>query len=147
MHVCHQVASQGVRPDSLIEVTGHVYGLNDSPSAWQQKLHKVLISVGFKVSRFDACLYQLRDQGGKLVGIYGVHVDDCATGGEGVVYDSAMRQLKEQFEFRKWRTLDGDFCGARYTQCSKTFAITMSQAKFANNLRPLHTESQPLCQP
>lgn len=127
----------GVPPDSLIEVTGHVYGLNDSPSAWQQKLHKVLISVGFKVSRFDACLYQLRDQGGKLVGIY-VHVDDCATGGEGVVYDTAMKQLKEQFEFRKWRTLDGDFCGARYTQCSKTFAITMSQAKFANNLRPLH---------
>ena len=67
-----------------------------------------------------------------------MHVDDCATGGEGAVYDSAMKQLKEQFEFRKWRTLDGDFCGARYTQCSKTFAITMGQAKFANNLRPLH---------
>ena len=128
----------GVPPDSLIEITGHVYGLNDSPSAWQQKLHRVLLSVGFQVSRFDACLYQLRDREGKLVGIYGVHVDDCATGGHGNCYELAMKKLKEQFEFRKWRTLDGDFCGARYTQCPKSFAITMSQAKFANNLRPLH---------
>ena len=27
----------GVPSDALIKVTGHVYGLNDSPSAWQQK--------------------------------------------------------------------------------------------------------------
>ena len=128
----------GVPTDALIEVTGHVYGLNDSPSAWQQKLHKVLVSVGFRVSRFDACLYQLRDATGQLVGVYGVHVDDCATGGSGKVYETAMSQLKSQFEFRKWRTLDGDFCGARYTQCPQTFEITMSQSKFANGLRPLH---------
>ena len=128
----------GVPSDALIEVTGHVYGLNDSPSAWQQKLHKVLLSVGFQVSRFDACLYHLRDKKGCLVGIYGVHVDDCATGGQGPVFEKAMEELKRQFEFRKWRTLDGDFCGARYTQDPQSFAITMSQSKYAQTLRPLH---------
>ena len=63
----------GVPSDALIEVTGHVYGLNDSPSAWQQKLHRELLSVGFSASRFDPCLYTLRDEAGVLCGIYGVH--------------------------------------------------------------------------
>ena len=124
----------GVPDDALIEITGHVYGLNDSPAAWQQKLNQVLLSVGFEPSRFDPCLYYLRDQG-KLVGIYGVHVDDCATGGAGPRYEKAMIDLKQAFEFRKWRLWDGDFCGARYTQNEKTFEISMSQAKFVEKIR------------
>ena len=72
-------------------MTGHVYGLNDSPSAWQQKLH----CEEFVASRFDPCLYTLRDASGELVGIYGVHVDDCATGRSGPKYEQAMAQLKE----------------------------------------------------
>ena len=110
----------------------------NSPSAWQQKLHRELLSVGFVASRFDPCLYTLRDESGKLVGIYGVHVDDCATGGFGSKYDKAMAQLKAKFEFRKWRFLDGDFCGARYVQDPVSFEISMSQAKFASGIRPLH---------
>jgi hypothetical protein len=128
----------GVPSDALIEVTGHVYGLNDSPSAWQQKLHNVVTSVGFCASRFDPCLYTLRNKTGELVGIYGVHVDDCATGGSGEVYERAMSQLKQKFEFRKWRIHDGDFCGARYTQNPDTFEISMSQSKFATGIKPLH---------
>eukprot|EP00435_Cladocopium_sp_Y103_P060490 s2072_g22.t1 len=135
----------GVPSDALIEITGHVYGLNDSPSAWQQKLHRELLSVGFVASRFDPCLYTLRDASGELCGICGVHVDDCATGGAGKQYEQAMVQLKQKFEFRKWRFLDGDFCGARYTQDPVTFEISMSQSKFASGIRPLHM-SRSRCQ-
>ena len=134
----------GVPDDALIEITGHAYGLNDSPAAWQQKLNQVLLSVGFEPSRFDPCLYYLRDQG-RLVGIYGVHVDDCATGGAGQRYEKAMIDLKQAFEFRKWRLWDGDFCGARYTQNEKTFEISMSQAKFVEKIRPMHL-SRTRCQ-
>ena len=69
----------GVPEDALIEVTGHVYGLNDSPSAWYRKLDSELIAAGFERSKIDNCLYYMRE-GSKLTGIYGVHVDDCATG-------------------------------------------------------------------
>ena len=127
----------GVPPDALIEVIGHIYGLNDSPSAWSKCLDKALRAAGFIRSKFDPCLYQLRDASGKLVGIYGVHVDDCATGGEGELYEKALAQLKRVFEFRKWRLDDGEFCGARYTQDPVSFAITMSQDKFCDKLRPL----------
>ena len=127
----------GVPPDALIEVVGHIYGLNDSPSAWSKCLDKALRAAGFIRSKFDPCLYQLRDASGQLVGIYGVHVDDCATGGEGELYERALAQLKQAFEFRKWRLDDGEFCGARYTQDPVTFAITMTQDKFCDKLRPL----------
>ena len=127
----------GVPSDALVEVTGHVYGLNDSPSAWQKKLDQVLREIGFQPSRFDSCFYCLRDQG-KLVGVYGVHVDDCATGGEGPVYEKALALLRSKFEFRKWRTGDGDFCGSRYTQDEQSKEITMNQTAFLDKLKPLH---------
>ena len=65
----------GIPDDALIEVVGHVYGLNDSPSAWYKRLSGVLLSAGFERSRFDSCLFYMRE-GQKLTGIYGVHVDD-----------------------------------------------------------------------
>ncbi|OLP84633.1 Copia protein, partial [Symbiodinium microadriaticum] len=126
----------GVPSDALIEVIGHVYGLNDAPSAWMKTLNRALLDIGFERSRFDPCIYFMRDQG-KLVGIYGVHVDDSATGGEGAKYEAALEALRKRFEFRKWRLGDGDFCGARYRQDPNSFAITMSQEGFVEKLRPL----------
>lgn len=127
----------GVPDDALIEVLGHVYGLNDSPSAWFRKLSAELTRVGFEKSQFDSCLFYFRE-GNKLRGIYGVHVDDCVTGGEGEAYNAAINELRRTFEFRKWRIGEGDFCGSQYKQCPETMTITMSQEKFAQKVRPLH---------
>ena len=135
----------GVPDDALIEVTGHVYGLNDSPSAWQKRLNSELIAAGFTPSRFDPCLYFLRNREGALTGIYGVHVDDCATGGHGPEYEQALQKLKSVFEFRKWRLGDGDFCGANYRQDPVSCEITMSQSKFVEKIRPMRL-SRTRCQ-
>ena len=43
----------GVPEDALIEVIGHVYGLNDSPAAWHRTLDAALREVGFSRSKFD----------------------------------------------------------------------------------------------
>ena len=129
----------GIPDDALIEVVGHVYGLNDSPSAWYKRLSGVLLSAGFERSRFDSCLFYMRE-GQKLTGIYGVHVDDCATAGVGPKYEAALKYLQSNFEFRKWRDglEGGDFCGATYFQNAESGEITMSQSKFIDKLRPLH---------
>ncbi|OLP88380.1 putative transposon protein [Symbiodinium microadriaticum] len=135
----------GVPSDALIEVLGHVYGLNDAPSAWQKTLNKALLEVGFERSRFDPCIYYMRDNG-RLVGIYGVHVDDSATGGDGEKYNSALEALRQRFEFRKWRIGDGDFCGAHYKQDPTSHDITMSQEGFVEKLRPLRLSRTRLLQ-
>ena len=127
----------GVPDNALIEVLGHVYGLNDSPAAWYKKLCSELLAVGFERSQFDSCVFYMRDQG-QLTGVYGIHVDDSVTGGTGEKYEGALKQLQSKFEFRKWRVGDGDFCGANYVQDPHTGEITMSQEKFAQKIKPLH---------
>ena len=126
----------GVPEDALIEVLGRVYGLNDSPSAWSKTLNQALLDVGFERSRLDPCLYFMREAG-KLTGIFGVHVDDNATGGEGDKYHRALESLKKRFEFRKWRLGNGDFCGANYNQDASSGEITMTQETFVGKLSPL----------
>ena len=58
----------------------------------------------------------------------------------GPVYAKAMEELKRQFEFRKWRNLDGDFCGARYTQDSRPSILCHHHepVQIRADLRPLH---------
>ena len=101
-------------PDSLVEVLGHVYGLNDAPSTWQKTLNQAWLDFGFVESRFDPCVYYLREDSGNLVEVYGVH--DCSTSGSGPTYEQTLEKLRQRFEFRKWRIADGDFCGARCRQ-------------------------------
>ena len=133
----------GVPDDALIEVLGHVYGLNDSPAAWYKKLCSELLAVGFERSQFDSCVFYMRDKG-QITGVYGIHVDDSVTGGVGDKYENALKQLQSKFEFRKWRLGDGDFCGANYVQDPKTGEITMSQEKFAQKIKPLHFSKERL---
>ena len=94
----------GVPSDALIEVIGHIYGLNSAPSAWRRTLTSALLDVGFVQSKYDPCLFYMR-KGEQLMGIYGVHVDDCATGGVREKYQRALEALRKRFEFRRvlWR--------------------------------------------
>ena len=136
----------GIPDDALIEVLGHVYGLNDSPCAWFERLKQVLLESGFEQSRFDCCLFYMRDKNQQLSGVYGIHVDDCATGGQGPEYEAALAHLRKSFEFRKWREGNGDFCGSSYIQDPVNFTIQMSQEKFIQKIRPMHLSKQRQCE-
>ena len=65
----------------------------------------------------------------------GVHVDDTAIGGQGPLFEAAVAKLKSRFPYRKWRTAEGEFCGAYYRQNSSSFEIRVSQQQFAEGLR------------
>ena len=132
----------GVDDEQLVEVLGNVYGQNDAPAAWYKVFDAEVQKAGFVRSSFDACLYFLRDDTNRLVGILGSHVDDTVTGGEGPVYANALKYLKNRFPYRKWRVDEGEFCGAHYKQDPKTKEITMNQNTFAQNLRPAYLPSK-----
>eukprot|EP00435_Cladocopium_sp_Y103_P001293 s456_g1.t1 len=127
----------GIEEDCLIEVLGNVYGQNDAPAAWYKVFNDEVLKAGFERSKFDNCLYWLKEDG-RLVGALGAHVDDTATGGSGVKYQKALAYLKQRFPYRKWRVNEGEFCGAHYRQDVQTMAIHMSQKNFAEALKPVH---------
>ena len=131
----------GASSEQLVEILGNVYGQNDAPAAWYKVFDSEVLAAGFSRSRYDACLYTLRDSQNRLVGILGSHVDDTVTGGHGEVYEQALKRLKNRFPYRKWRISEGEFCGAHYKQCPKTFEIEMDQSTFASNLKPVYVSN------
>ena len=127
----------GIDEDCLIEVLGNVYGQNDAPAAWYKVFNEEVLKAGFERSKFDNCLYWMKENG-KLVGALGAHVDDTATGGSGSKYTKALEYLRQRFPYRKWRMDEGEFCGAHYQQDPSSMSIKMSQKSFADALRPAH---------
>ena len=125
----------GVPSDAVIEVLGNVYGQNDAPSAWYKTFDLEACQTGWIRSKLDPCLYTLRDEKNMLCGIMGVHVDDTAVNGAGKKFEQAIATLKARFPYRKWRTSEGEFCGAYYVQDCRTGDIHMSQKQFAETLR------------
>ena len=77
-------------------------------------------------------------QQNRLCGVLGAHVDDTVTGGFGVLYEKALSHLRNRFPYRKWRTGEGEFCGAHYKQDPVTKEIVMDQSSFAQNLKPAY---------
>eukprot|EP00435_Cladocopium_sp_Y103_P020594 s2229_g5.t1 len=127
----------GVDPECLLEILGNVYGQNDAPAAWHKVFDEAVVKAGFERSRFDNCLYWMRENG-KLTGCLGAHVDDTATGGIGQKYEQALAYLRTRFPYRKWRTGEGEFCGSHYRQCPTTKVIHLSQQGFAEGLKPAY---------
>eukprot|EP00435_Cladocopium_sp_Y103_P038006 s382_g10.t1 len=117
----------GVDPECLLEILGNVYGQNDAPAAWHKVFDEAVVKAGFERSRFDNCLYWMRENG-ELTGCLGAHVDDTATGGVGQKYEQALAYLRNRFPYRKRRTGEGEFCGSHYRQCPTTKAQAMVAA-------------------
>ena len=64
----------------------------------------------------------------------GVHADDTALGGEGTLLNSSIAQLKQRFQYRKWREAEGEFCGAWYKQ-SPSGETMVNMSSFADKMR------------
>ena len=125
----------GLPEDAVIEICGNIYGQNDAPASWHRTFDESLKALQWKPSCFDPCLYQLRDEHNSLVGLLGIHVDDCALGGHGPVFEASVAKLKERFPFRKWRVRHGEFCGAMYSQ-QDDGSIRMSMKTSVDKIKP-----------
>ena len=132
----------GIKPGSLVQVLGNIYGANDAPANWYKEFDDVTLQSGFSRSKFDSCLYFCRGPNGELQGVLGAHVDDTITGGSGEVYKQAICTLKKIFPFRKWRTLSGEFLGTWYEQDPITQEISYHRQDYANSIKPIHVSRE-----
>lgn len=132
----------GVKPGSLVQVLGNIYGANDAPANWYKEFNDVTVQAGFTRSRFDSCLYWCFGPKGELQGVLGAHVDDTITGGSGEAYERAIAFLKDRFPFRKWRTGSGEFLGTQYNQNPVTKEISYNQKEYAQSLKPIHVSRE-----
>lgn len=129
----------GCSPSQIVQLLGSVYGLDDAPACWHRRFSAAAKECGFKACALDPCVYipSHMEKGRTVVdGVLGMHVDDCVGGGSGAHWERALGLMQKRFPFRKIKLGGGGFVGSELRQ-HKGFSISMSQSKFALNMKPL----------
>ena len=111
-------------------MSGNAYGKIDAPQLWYETWDQEARAAGFTRSRFDKCLYYMRDE--ESHSVQGIFVDDTLPGGKGTRFEASIARLRSRFPFRKWSTGSGEFRGSIYTQDRVSKTIIQSQKSFAS---------------
>ena len=131
----------------LIRVRTAVYGLCNAPSSWRRTVQKALISLEYRESSFDPCLYYLpytpeevegKDSRG-CAGVVLLDVDDFIQGGN-QRHQEKMEVLRLRFRFGKWRDLYeekfGEYLGRTVRQLSN-YEVQVDMGYIEEKLRPV----------
>ena len=78
--------------ESILKLTGSVYGLRNAPRAWYQRVKKDLEALGWRCQQLDQCVF-LKYDGEELVGICGVYVDDFIIAGNKTAQNGKMKKI------------------------------------------------------
>ena len=103
--------------ESILKLTGSVYGLRNAPRAWYQRVKKDLEALGWRIHQLDQCVFVKYD-GNELVGIIGVYVDDFIIAGnpKNRKWQDARQKLMNLYKWGKWESSTFTLCGVRYVQ-------------------------------
>eukprot|EP00434_Breviolum_minutum_P011223 symbB.v1.2.009904.t1/scaffold605.1/size182108/4 len=104
----------GVRPDSLFQALGSIYGTKDAGRSWWKNLMKDAKDHGWKPSNIEPALFMLYEEE-KLCGIMASHVDDLITCGSGKKFDESLDKLTVELHLKK-KEGTFRFCGKNVVQ-------------------------------
>ena len=68
-----------------------IYGLNDAPRSWYNRVKELLLQLGGTISVYDNALFLWHDGRGALMGIMVSHVDDFAFCGNDAFQKSVIK--------------------------------------------------------
>jgi hypothetical protein len=87
------------RSDLIARVRKSIYGLKQSPRAWNIKLNDTLRNFGFRQSSYDSCLYVKQDRSDTLY--VTVFVDDLLIAGTSErIIEDFKQQITDQFSMK-----------------------------------------------
>ncbi len=119
------------RESEVCKLMKSIYGLKQSPRAWNSRFNDFLLKFGLKRSTADPCIY-FRHQGEEMT-ILAIFVDDgliCSNRKENL--QKIIEYLKEQFQIR---TMDADrFLGLDISRNRKNRELTVAQPQFVSSL-------------
>lgn len=128
-----------LKTNEICELLKSAYGLVNAPYLWYCELRDTLLSLGFKISPLDPCLFVLPSedskQSCKIDGILGIHVDD-GLGAGNQRYQETISQLEKIFPFGSKRSKDFTFTGIHIRQDS-SFNIHIDQKGYVQDIQPI----------
>eukprot|EP00971_Amphidinium_carterae_P351893 6492325-Amphidinium_carterae.1 len=125
----------------VLEMLKPVYGLKDAPRAWRLRLDVELRSLGGKPLLLDPSLYVWRTVDKKLRMIMSTHVDDLKGAGEEELAQHVCSKLSLVFGKLKIEQWHFEHCGITHTQDKETWAVTLCQAHYVEQLRVMKIPS------
>lgn len=93
-----------------------IYGLNDAPRSWYNKVCDVLLELGATKSSYDNALFLWHNDEGDLIGILTSHVDDFAFCGNVDFQTGVIEKIKEKFKIKEHHNGSFKYLGLNVTQ-------------------------------
>ena len=112
-----------------------IYGLNDAPRSWYDKVKQTLVALGACVCLYDNCLFFWYDQAGLLFGLLVVHVDDFAFGGNDHFHNTVVAGLKEKLKVGSHDTDTFNYLGLEVNQDAT--GIQVDQNSYIKSIQPI----------
>ena len=93
-----------------------IYGLNDAPREWYNRVVKELRNLGGKRSTFDNAVFLWHDDQRKLAGKIDMHVDDFIYGGKVSWHSAVINSLVKTFKISKLEKNSFNYIGLNVVQ-------------------------------
>lgn len=109
----------------VLKLHKSLYGLKQAARVWNQTLHKAMIRAGFIQSKFDECLYKLKEGPNSCYSI--VHVDDMIfTSNSHSLIVEKTKQLSKSFELKCLGNIQNYLGIQVFRDINGTFSIDQS---------------------
>lgn len=113
-----------------------IYGLNDAPRSWYERVKEVLLSLGGVVSAYDNALFLWHTTKGNLCGILVSHVDDFAFCGDKWFQNNVITGLRKRFLVNTHDYGSFKYVGLNMTRDSE--GIQVQQDAYIDTLVPIN---------
>ena len=117
-----------------------IYGLNDAPRAWYERVKSELIQLGGKLSLYDDAMFLWHDQECNIIGLIVTHVDDFIYAGTEQWHYEVSGQVKQNFKISAQATGSFRYVGLNVVQMAE--GIFVDQKAYIQGLQPINLKSE-----
>ena len=112
-----------------------IYGLNDAPRAWYDKVRSEMKRFGATVSKFDKAVFMWHEND-KLIGLLVSHVDDFSFAGTDAWEQCILKKIKTSFSISLHQTDSFRYLGLIVKQENK--CVTITQDLYIQTITPIN---------
>lgn len=112
-----------------------VYGLGDASLHWYDKVKKVMIDCGGKVSKMDPAVFYWFQDGGGLLGLLASHVDDFIWTGNTPFEDAVIKKIRSILCVGEEASTSFQYIGLHLS--TKADCLHLDQKDYINNLQTI----------
>ena len=121
-------------PGMIWKLKRCIYGLDDAPRAWYERVEQELVSLGGKSSRYDDAVFLWHGED-SLTGMIVLHVDDFVYCGTRKWHENVMGSIQRKFKISAKHSGSFKYIGLNVSQTDSE--IVVDQRQYVESLKPI----------